>query len=78
MIDGAMIDSARSPKEEPWPSIPEGYKRRTPHYGRASFFVQASPGSARESAIHPQKYDAARDHYRLLQVRDAEAQHGPC
>jgi len=40
--------------------------------------VQASPGSARESAIHPKTYDAARDHYRLLQVRDAEAQHGTC
>ncbi len=44
MIDGAMIDSARSPKEELWPSITDGYKRRTPHYGRASPSVQASPG----------------------------------
>jgi len=68
MIDNAMLNSARSPKDEPWSSIPEGYKRRTPHYGRASSSVQALPRSARKSVVHPHKIDAARGHYRLLQV----------
>ncbi len=68
MIDNAMLTSARSPKDEPWSSITEGYKRRTPHYGRASSSVQALPRPARKSVVHPHKIDAARGHYRLLQV----------
>ena len=74
-----VVSSAGRPTDTSWlETAPTEQLRRTPHYVRASPSVEASPGPAREPAIHLQRSDAARGHCRLLQVRDAEAQHGPC